>query len=100
METDKTDAPRFQPADHDVVRARPLAEDHGLGLRLGEQAVEQVGQFVGLDAVIALLVEQVGAVACHAHILQAAGQPALVLVGEEFVRRQRLTICATVSAFS
>ena len=84
VKADMADAARFQPADQDVVRARPLAEHDGLGLRLGKQVVEQVGQLVGLDAMIALPVEQVGAVARHAHVLQTAGQAPLVLVGEKF----------------
>ena len=83
MKADVADAACFQTPDHDVVGARPLAEHHGLGIRLLEQVVEQCRQFVRLDAVIGFLVEQIGAVARHAHVLQGAGQSALVLVGKE-----------------
>ena len=39
VETDIADAARFQTPDHDVMGACPLAEHHGLGLRLLEQAI-------------------------------------------------------------
>ena len=51
---------------------QPLAEDDHLGVGSLEQLVEQRRQLVGLDAVVGLVVEQVGAVAGHAHVLQRA----------------------------
>lgn len=83
MKTDVADAASLKPANHDVVGARPLAEHHGLGLGLRKEVVEQRRQFVRLDAVVALLVEQIGAVARHAHVLQGAGESSLVLVREK-----------------
>ena len=75
---------RFEPADDDVMGPRPLRKHHRLGLRIGEQIVEQCRQFVGLDAMIGFLVEQIGAVARHPHVLQRDHQPPLILVRQEF----------------
>ena len=54
-----------------------------LAFGLGEQIVEQRRQFVGLDAMVGLLVQEIGAVARHAHVLQRASQPPLVLVRQK-----------------
>jgi hypothetical protein len=65
------------------VRTQPLAEDDDLGLRVVEDVVEQRGQFVGLVAMVCFVVEQEGAVARHAHVLQGAAHAQLVLLGEK-----------------
>ena len=83
VKADITDAARLEPADDDGVRARPLAENHRFRVWLNEQPLEQLRQFIRLDTVVGLLVEQVGAVARHAHVLQGAGEAALVLIGEK-----------------
>ena len=62
---------------------RPLRKHHRLGVGLGEQVLEQRRQFVGLDPMIGLMVQQIGAVARHAHVLQRAGHSPLVLVRQE-----------------
>ena len=46
---------------------------------------EQRDEFVGLDAEIVLRLDQIGAVACHTHILQRDGHPALVRLGQKVV---------------
>jgi hypothetical protein len=48
-----------------------------------EDVIEQGQQFVGLVAVVGLVVDQEAAVARHAHVLQRTVQTQLVLVGEE-----------------
>ena len=54
-----------------------------LACRVFEQLVEQRHQLVDLVAVVGLVVEQVGAVAGHAHVLQGDLQPPLVGVRQE-----------------
>jgi hypothetical protein len=100
VEADVAELTRLEAADDNVVGPRPLRKHHRLGLGLGEQIVEQRRQFVGLDAMVGFLVQQIGAVARHAHVLQRTGQPPLILVRQKLVLRQRWTIFATTSAFS
>ena len=78
MEADIAQLARFETADDDVVGSSPLREHHRLGLGVGEQVVEQRRQFVSLDAMVGFLVQQIGAVARHAHVLQGTGQPPLI----------------------
>ena len=63
VKADIAQCTRFEAADDDVVRPRPLREHHRLRFGIGKQIVEQCRQFVGLDAVVGFLVEQIGAVA-------------------------------------
>ncbi len=50
---------------------------------LGEESIQPRSQLVGLHAVVGFVVEQKGAVAGHAHVLQRACQAALIGVGEK-----------------
>ncbi len=74
--------PAAQPAADHLVGAQPLTEDHHLGRRVVKPLVQQGQQFVGLVPVVGFVVEQEGAVAGHAHVLERALQPALVDVGQ------------------
>ena len=76
------EARNVQPADDQLMGAHPLAENHRLSLGALEQFAEQRGQFVHLGAVVSLVIEQIGAVAGHAHVLQRAGEHALVGLGQ------------------
>ena len=60
------------------MRAQPLAEHHGFGAGVFQQFVKQRHQFIDLVTVVGLVIEQKGAVARHAHVLQRAVQAALV----------------------
>src|SRR6185437_3291829 len=59
VESDMADPTCFETAADDVVSPRPLGEYHRLGFRFGEQSVQPCRQFVGLDTVIGLLVQQI-----------------------------------------
>src|SRR5262245_7317127 len=83
MEAHIADPTGLETANNDVVGPGPLRKDHGLGLRRHKQLLEQRGQFVSLDAVVGLLIQQIGAVAGHAHVLKGAGQASLILVREK-----------------
>ena len=83
VKTDIANPASLEPTDDDVLRSRPLRKHHRFGLRLHKQVVEQRRQLVGLDAVVGFLVQQVGAVARHTHVLQGAHQPPLILVRQK-----------------
>ena len=83
VEADIAVSMRFETADNDVMGPRPLRKHHRLGLGIGEQIIEQCRQFVGLDAVVGFLVQQIGAVARHPHVLQGNHQPPLIHVGQK-----------------
>ena len=83
VEADIAVSMRFETADDDVMGPRPLRKHHRLGLGIGEQLVEQCRQFVGLDAVVGFLVQQIGAVARHPHVLQGNHQPPLIHLGQK-----------------
>ena len=62
------------------MRAQPLAENHGLRARVLKQFFQHRHQFIHLVAVVGLMIQQPGAVARHAHVLQRALQALLVAV--------------------
>ena len=70
------DALLLQPPDQQLEHPHPLAEHDDLRARLLEQLVEQRRQFVGFDAKVRLVVQQVRAVAAHPHVLQGDHQAA------------------------
>ena len=75
--------PPLQPAHHQLVHPHPLTEHHDLHLRVLENLLQQPGHFVGLHAVVSLLVQQVRAVARHPHVLQGDPHAKLVPLAEE-----------------
>src|SRR6266403_751948 len=83
VEADIAEPECVETPNDDVVASRPLREHHRLGLGLGEQIDKQRRQLVGLDPMVGLLVEQIGAVARHAHVLEGTCQPPLILVRQE-----------------
>src|SRR5438105_4541959 len=68
-----------EPPPDQLVGADPLAEYHHFCIRRLEQLFQQNRELIGLAAVVGLLVEKPGVVAGHAHVLQRAGEPALLL---------------------
>lgn len=74
-----------QTPDDELVHAQPLTEDHDLRARLLEHLVEQRHQFVRFDPEVRLVIQQVGAVAAHAHVLETNHEPALIGLREELV---------------
>jgi hypothetical protein len=74
---------RVETADDDIVGPRPLRKHHGLGLGIDKQFIQQCRQFVGFDAMIGFLVEQIRAVARHPHVLQGDHQPSLIRVRQK-----------------
>ena len=58
-----------------------MAEDDDLVARLGEYLLQQAHDFIGFSAEVGDAVEQIRAVAGHAHQLQMHGQGALIAVG-------------------
>jgi len=82
MEQHMAPAARAQLAHQYFVRTQPLAENHGLGVGLLEQILHQNDQLVGLVTEVGFMVQQPGAVARRAHVLQGALQAALVAVGQ------------------
>ena len=77
--------PSLESGDEHLVHPEPLAEDHRLGLGILEGLVQECHQFVGLGAMVGPLVEQVSAVARHAHVLQGDHQTPLINLGQETV---------------
>jgi hypothetical protein len=69
MEQHITPAVGFEPTDDEFESAHPLAENDHLGAGLFEQLGEQGRQLIGFDTVVGFMVEQIGAVARHAHVL-------------------------------
>jgi hypothetical protein len=101
MEEHMAPAARGQPAMTISTSCVPRHWLNTTALASGwRQLVEQRHQLVGLDAVVGFLVEQPGAVAGHAHVLQRALQAPLVGVGQEAGLAPARTMRATMSAFS
>ena len=69
VEADVTKLTHLEAANDNVVGPCPLRKHDRLGLGLGEQVLEQRRQFVSLDAMIGFLIQQICAVARHAHVL-------------------------------
>ena len=67
------------------MHAQPLAEHDHFGVRSLEDLLQQSGQLVGLGAEIGFPVEQIGAVAGHAHVLERDHEPSLVRLGQEMI---------------
>ena len=68
----------LESSGQQLKHPQPLAEHDDLRARLLEQFVQQRHQLVSFDAEIRLVIQQIGAVATHSHVLQGDHQPALV----------------------
>ena len=73
----------FRPTGNEFMSPAPLAEHDRFAVGLLEDFVEDGHEFLGLVAVVGFPVQEIGAVAGHAHVLQGAGQAALVGVREK-----------------
>ena len=66
-----------------LVGPHPLTEDDGLVARPLETLLQDGKELVRLVPEVRLLVEQIGAVAAHPHVLQGDHQPSLVGLGQK-----------------
>ncbi len=74
---------RFQPADEHFVGAQPLAEDNDLDAGHLKKVFQKRHAFVHFVTAVRLMVDQVGAVAGHAHQLESNHKFALVRLGQK-----------------
>jgi hypothetical protein len=85
MEIGKGYVPFPESLDYKIMHSLPLAENYHLGLGLFQNLRDESYQFLKLGAMASLLVNKVGIITGHAHILESNHEFALISLGEELI---------------